>query len=107
MQNCHFSIHYSIDTAKDPNNLDEFFIDIKISKIDVLHENHVVFSKKISIGPFLKIEQAYEEGSIENLIKIAIDKFMKPEESIEIVKCNMVKTIKNGLHKYLHDEGLL
>ena len=106
-KDCHFSFHYSINTMGDPNHLDESFIDIKISKIDFLHKNHVSFSRKISIGPFSVIEEAYEEGTIENLIKLAIDKFMNPEESLKMVKCNLVEIIKNGLYKYIHDEGLI
>lgn len=107
LKDCHFSFNYSIRTNGDPNHLDDSFIDIIISKIDVFHENHVAFSKKISIGPFIKIEQAYEEGTIENLIKSAIDKFMNSEESLKIVKCNMIEILKNGLYRYIHDEGLI
>lgn len=106
-KDCHFSFHYSISTTGDLNHLDESFIDVEISKIDISRENHVDFSKKIRIGPFLKIEQAYEEETMEHLIKLAIDKFMSPEESLKMVKCNMVEIIKNGLYKYIHDEGLI
>ena len=104
---CHFSFRFTIEKLH-PNDLNGAKVKCFVSKINMKNDNNLDFNK-IIIFDLNDLENNFEDELSLSMshINLKIDEHLSQEEVLVMTKCDVIKLIRESLHKFLFDEGIL